>query len=273
VARAYKTVADTFIEPISFIVPRRAEVFQTDIYPPTYGLKPGVTSGEWFGGKTAIPPLVSLQGRYDGGSTSELPASQQPAKTQPKAAPVTNPPPTKTTPEPPKPKPAPEPVAMGPKGELKDNKKAMADMASKFADKDESDDDDDASSFEEVRKPVERPTRAAEPAKPAVSSPPASARAPPKQEPAAPAPAASQAPEPAAAARAPASGLVDGLKNHLSDIKSTQSNTLGEIAELKDQVKTLTELVKQLSSKLDGLEGGQSERIRRLELEMEGMRD
>ena len=31
VMRAFKTVNDTYIEPISFIVPRRAEVFQDDI--------------------------------------------------------------------------------------------------------------------------------------------------------------------------------------------------------------------------------------------------
>src|ERR1700761_2899993 len=55
VARAYKTVNDSWVEPISFIVPRRAEVFQTDIYPPTIGLKAGATSGEWFDGKTSLP--------------------------------------------------------------------------------------------------------------------------------------------------------------------------------------------------------------------------
>ena len=31
VMRAFKTVNDSYIEPISFIVPRRAEVFQDDI--------------------------------------------------------------------------------------------------------------------------------------------------------------------------------------------------------------------------------------------------
>ncbi len=31
VMRAFKTVNDSYIEPVSFIVPRRAEVFQNDI--------------------------------------------------------------------------------------------------------------------------------------------------------------------------------------------------------------------------------------------------
>ncbi len=38
--RAFKTVNDSYIEPISFIVPRRAEVFQDDIFPPAVGSEP-----------------------------------------------------------------------------------------------------------------------------------------------------------------------------------------------------------------------------------------
>ncbi|OAQ99773.1 hypothetical protein LLEC1_06792, partial [Akanthomyces lecanii] len=34
IMRAYKTVNDSYIEPISFTVPRRAETFQADIFPP-----------------------------------------------------------------------------------------------------------------------------------------------------------------------------------------------------------------------------------------------
>jgi coronin-1B/1C/6 len=44
---------------------------------------------------------------------------------------------------------------------VEDDKKSMADMAAKFADKDEApedNDEDDSSSFEEVQKPIERPT-------------------------------------------------------------------------------------------------------------------
>ena len=71
VARAFKTCNDScYIErPISsFIVPRRSEDFQTDLYPPTVGLKSAMSAGDWFDGKTAIPPRISLKGRFDGGA-------------------------------------------------------------------------------------------------------------------------------------------------------------------------------------------------------------
>lgn len=58
--RAYKTVNDSYIEPISFTVPRRAEVFQADIYPPAIGLKPAMSAKEWLGGKTGVPAKLDL---------------------------------------------------------------------------------------------------------------------------------------------------------------------------------------------------------------------
>ncbi|KAF8455335.1 coronin-like protein crn1 [Terfezia claveryi] len=54
VMRAFKTVNDTYIEPISFVVPRRAETFQNDIYPPR----------PWFEGKDASVPLFDLEQLY-----------------------------------------------------------------------------------------------------------------------------------------------------------------------------------------------------------------
>ncbi|KAF2675561.1 DUF1900-domain-containing protein [Microthyrium microscopicum] len=299
VARAFKTVNDSFIEPISFIVPRRAEVFQDDIYPPTIGLKSAVSAAEWFDGKSGVPPLVSLKGRYDGGEANELPASEQP---QTKSTPVSSPPPTKT--EAPKPKaaepaPAPKTVAAPPaRTKLEDNKQAMSSMADKFADKDE-DSSDDASSFEEVAKPIERHVpRDAASAKAApslerssssttklwqpagstaaapASTPALAEKAPEKapEKPAAkatptptPAPAAAPAPEPSSTAKT-ASGPGEALKTHLSDIK-------GEIAGLKSQVGELTELVRSLAGRLNEMAGSQNERIRAVELEVEGMRE
>lgn len=64
VMRAYKTVNDIYIEPISFIVPRRAETFQDDIYPDTANGQPGLTADEWLGGKNAMPPKFSLGTLY-----------------------------------------------------------------------------------------------------------------------------------------------------------------------------------------------------------------
>jgi coronin-1B/1C/6 len=285
VARAYKTVNDAYVEPISFIVPRRAEVFQTDIYPPTIGLKSSMSSKKWFDGETALPPLISLKSRYDGGDSMELsPEEKAMVEKSALAAAVTSPPPTKTELPAPKPAAAPAPVErepvpaaqVAPKAELKDNKQAMADMANKFADKDdEEEEEDDASSFEEVTKPVERPSRVADPLKLTSTPVQAISRAPAPSA-AKPTPSAAPVPEPAAATEAPrttASGPAEVLKGHLSDIKSAQANTRDEIAELKDQVNDLKDLVKTLSSRLDTLVGSQAERIRRIELEVEGLRE
>jgi len=102
VLRAFKTVNDTYIEPVSFIVPRRSEMFQNDIYPPTTGLKPGTTAGEWFGGKTALPPKISLESVFDGEAPKEVPSDYKPT-------PVTSQPASAKS-EPPKPTPEPTPV-------------------------------------------------------------------------------------------------------------------------------------------------------------------
>ena len=64
--RAFKTVNDSYVEPISFIVPRRAEVFQDDIYPPAIGSRPAASAGEWFDGKDGIPPKIDLESLYNG---------------------------------------------------------------------------------------------------------------------------------------------------------------------------------------------------------------
>ncbi|KAL5536362.1 CRN1 [Sanghuangporus sanghuang] len=60
IARAYK-VAGSTIEPIAFVVPRKSDSFQADIYPPALSADPALTAGEFFSGKTAPPKLVSLE--------------------------------------------------------------------------------------------------------------------------------------------------------------------------------------------------------------------
>src|ERR1700733_3099680 len=72
--RAYKTVNDSYIEPISFTVPRRAEVFQSDIYPPATGLKPAVSAAEWLSGKDGVPAKIDLESIYEGNAPKEVPA-------------------------------------------------------------------------------------------------------------------------------------------------------------------------------------------------------
>ena len=166
VMRAYKTVNDSYIEPISFIVPRRSETFQEDVYPPTVGLKSAVSSQEWFEGKDGIPPKVSMESLYEGEGMKEVEEATKPAA---KASEPVKAPETAKAPEPvqTKAEPTPEmgPVALQePPRSMKEQGGSMMAMADKFTDQDaEKDDSDDASSFEEVQKPAER-TSAVKPA-------------------------------------------------------------------------------------------------------------
>lgn len=285
VLRGFKTVNDTYIQPISFIVPRRAEMFQSDIYPPTTGIKPGTTAQEWFGGKTALPPKISLESVYEGEGPKEVPSDYKPPQA---AEPIKSPAPTKT--EAPKSvePPAPSPVTRGPPPTMSDNKASLAAGASKFADKDE-ESDAETSSFEEVPKPVERPsaTTARQEEKtrgPAFKQDP---------EPSKPTPAPTAAPSsstPAPAASTPtssatpapsASGAAAGLKDFLADIKNTvqqQSETLQRqnqvMSDQSDQIALLLKKVNTLETKLGSQSGDREkdERIRELELELEEAR-
>jgi coronin-1B/1C/6 len=193
VARAYKTVNDQYIEPVSFIVPRRSENFQDDIYLPTIGVTPAMSCSEWLGGKEAIPPKISMASLFDGEGIKEVSGVEEKptgSMDSPEPTPAASPKPTeaskatelpKKTPEPASPKasePAREstPVAARPPPSMKDQGASMASMVDKFADGEEEGNvsDDDDSSFEEVSKPVERPVRsaaAAESSSPRVSSP------------------------------------------------------------------------------------------------------
>jgi len=59
IARAMKATG-TAIEPISFQVPRKSDMFQDDLYPPTFSGEPNLTSEQWFAGENAQPKLVQL---------------------------------------------------------------------------------------------------------------------------------------------------------------------------------------------------------------------
>ncbi|KAF2277960.1 actin-binding protein-like protein [Westerdykella ornata] len=278
VLRCFKTVNDSYIEPISFIVPRRSEMFQSDIYPPTTGLKPGTTASEWFGGKTALPPKISLESIYEGGAPEEVPSDYKPPTT---SAPIQSAPPTQA--EAPKPAPAataPPVKAQGPSPSVNDNKASLASQASKFADEEESS-DDDASSFENIPKPVERPSVAAVKAEEKPRSPTA-VKSP---EPAKPAATPSAVPsvavsaEPAAPASQPApttaASVTGGIKEFLHDIRSTLEQQNKVLADQSDQIALLMRKVTTLESKLES-SGSSSrekdERIRQLELELEEAR-
>lgn len=158
IMRAFKTVDDVYIEPISFIVPRRAETFQEDIFPPAVGSEPAMSSAEWFGGKSALPPKLSMGDLYDGNEPKMMAAEDAPKPTPAQTAPAPAPAPKAEPKIAETPAPAPTPAAAREVPSVKENQQSMSDMANKFADKEEGrDDDDDDSSFEEIQKPVERP--------------------------------------------------------------------------------------------------------------------
>ena len=263
-------------------------MFQSDIYPPTTGLKAGATAQEWFGGKTALPPKISLESVYDGEAPKEVSADIKPATPV-----VSQPAPAKAeAPKPaPEPTPAPAPIASrGPPPSMSDNKQSLAAGASKFADDDVSDKESE-SSFEEVAKPVSRPTVTAarqeektrgpaiskEP-EPTPKPTPAHTIAP--SEPGAtlknadPTPAPSSAPT----SSAPSSGgPASALRDALSDIKSQLEHQNKVMSDQSDQIALLVREVTQLKSKLgassqEPSDREKDERIRQLELELEEAR-
>ena len=94
IARAYKLASLGTIEPVAFVVPRKADSFQADIYPPAPSLEPSLNAGEFFttrgditrrivdlssgatsalsGPLTLVPPSISY-------SSSQPPSSISPA--------------------------------------------------------------------------------------------------------------------------------------------------------------------------------------------------
>ena len=154
VMRAFKTVNDSYIEPISFIVPRRAEVFQDDIFPPPVGSKPAMSAREWFDGKVALPPKIDLASVYAGEEAKEVPPDSQPSSAMiPESTPPSL---TSKTVDREYDKPSVS-AAKGPPPSMNQQTSSIKNLAQKFNDTEEVD-EDDVSSFEEVGNPSERST-------------------------------------------------------------------------------------------------------------------
>ncbi|KAL2852016.1 hypothetical protein BJY01DRAFT_208706 [Aspergillus pseudoustus] len=258
VTRAFKTVNDTYIEPVSFIVPRRAESFQDDIYPPAIGLKPAMDSSEWFAGKEAIPPKISLGSLYDGEGLKEVTGVQDKpsssvgteTKAEPEAKPAS---PVKKAPEP---VPEPTPVAK-PAPSMKEQGASMAAMVNKFADDDEPEPVEE-SSFDEPSKPVERPART-ETSSPSVKPSPflqkeeqAKTQTPPAS--ASPAPTTPSA-EPTAPLSSTSGSLAagsatDAVEREIGAIKELLAEQTKVIASQAQQVQNLTAEIEALKAKL-----------------------
>ncbi|KAE8150367.1 hypothetical protein BDV25DRAFT_154594 [Aspergillus avenaceus] len=282
VARAYKTVNDRTIQPVPFIVPRRAETFQDDIYPPATGLTPAMGPSEWLSGKEAIPPKVSMASLYNGEGLKEVTGVQdRPTSSlgmpEPKAEPAPKPAEPKKAPEP-----EPTPVVR-PAPSMKEQGASMAAMVNKFADDEDAEPVTEDSSFDEVSKPAERPTQ---PASPVKSSPwhrkeeslsqPAPKPSAPQAPPSAPAAfndAFSNSAELAAdALHAQIEALTNLIEKQNSDIKEQEGETQKLIEFLTEEVQNQKRQIESLTAEIDSLKTKQEEQIRSLNEKIESLK-
>jgi len=67
------------VEPISFQVPRKSEVFQDDIFPPCFSGEPTLTAEQWLGGQNGEQKLASLERGF---VQREKPADFNPSKVE-----------------------------------------------------------------------------------------------------------------------------------------------------------------------------------------------
>eukprot|EP00281_Chroomonas_sp_CCMP1168_P019888 CAMPEP_0206230820 /NCGR_PEP_ID=MMETSP0047_2-20121206/10484_1 /ASSEMBLY_ACC=CAM_ASM_000192 /TAXON_ID=195065 /ORGANISM="Chroomonas mesostigmatica_cf, Strain CCMP1168" /LENGTH=413 /DNA_ID=CAMNT_0053654311 /DNA_START=59 /DNA_END=1296 /DNA_ORIENTATION=+ len=66
-------LCDKHVEPVSFQVPRKADVFHEDLYPPTFSGEPSLSSDEWLAGANKDPLLRSLDPSGLGDITTPVP--------------------------------------------------------------------------------------------------------------------------------------------------------------------------------------------------------
>ncbi|KAM5351432.1 hypothetical protein ACJ41O_004155 [Fusarium nematophilum] len=267
VMRAFKTVNDAYIEPISFTVPRRAETFQADIFPPAIGLKPAASAGEWLDGKTGIPNKIDLESVYEGSAPKEVASDYKAPAAAP--APVAEKPVTK------KEEPKPAAVTRSPPPTMNEQKGSIGAMASRYQDKEdeEEEDEDETSSFEEVTRPAQRHTASAAKFVPPVQATSAAASAPSAAaKPSSPIKSPTVPVTSAPASRSVSSSAPGGGDNALAEIKQLLESQTKLISAQKDQLSLLTAEVEALKRKVSSGSQDQSERIRQLELELEEAR-
>jgi coronin-1B/1C/6 len=63
IVRLYRVVG-TKLEPLSFKVPRKSDMFQEDLFPDCRSDEPALTAEQWFNGETANPKTKGLQGGF-----------------------------------------------------------------------------------------------------------------------------------------------------------------------------------------------------------------
>jgi len=60
IASALRLLKDSIV-PVSFQVPRKSDMFQSDLYPDTYAGLPALSETEWLSGSDKEPPKVSVK--------------------------------------------------------------------------------------------------------------------------------------------------------------------------------------------------------------------
>ncbi|VDD91027.1 unnamed protein product [Enterobius vermicularis] len=60
VARIYKVTTKGVVDELQFFVPRKSDLFQSDLYPDTRSPKPALTAEQWIGGANAPPNLTPV---------------------------------------------------------------------------------------------------------------------------------------------------------------------------------------------------------------------
>ena len=98
VARIMKLTSKGDVEPLPFIVPRKFEGYQPDLYPPTFAGIPALSNEEWREGQNSNPYLMSLEPgaseitkKDDSGMPTTVVAPAAPSNAQPAVAPSTVP--------------------------------------------------------------------------------------------------------------------------------------------------------------------------------------
>ncbi|KAJ2488585.1 Coronin-like protein crn1 [Coemansia sp. RSA 2050] len=80
VMRFFKVASNSLVEPVSFRVPRKAETFQADIYPPAHAGRPALSADQYFAGQNAEPVVVDMEALFRDGPlvvAGEAPAPAQ----------------------------------------------------------------------------------------------------------------------------------------------------------------------------------------------------
>ncbi|KAJ2260450.1 Coronin-like protein crn1 [Coemansia sp. RSA 376] len=103
VMRFFKVASNSLVEPVSFRVPRKAETFQADIYPPAHAGRPALSADQYFAGQDAEPVVVDMETLFRDGPLIVAGEAPAPASATKFVRCGTKPPPSEASQNPPPP--------------------------------------------------------------------------------------------------------------------------------------------------------------------------